>query len=199
MTDVTRILSLIKHGDSFAAEQLLPLVYAELRQLAARRMAREAPGQTLQPTALVHEAYVRLVGNEKGKAWENRGHFFAAAAEAMRRILVERARHKQCVKGGGQHGRQEVDLDELQTPDVAEDILEIDDALRAFREVQPLAARLVELRYFGGMSHEEAAAAVGISVRHAHRYWNYAKAWLHDRIKRADTFDRASLILATQD
>jgi RNA polymerase sigma factor (TIGR02999 family) len=179
MDDVTRILTAIEHGDAGAADQLLPLVYDELRRLAARRMARERPGQTLQPTALVNEAYLRLVGPGEDRRWDSRGHFFAAAAEAMRRILVENARRKGREKHGGGRRREQVDLEALGTGGPPEDLLALHDALEAFAAHNPLKARLVELRFFGGLTLEQAAACLGISPSTAARAWRYARAWLY--------------------
>ena len=178
MSDVTRILSAIEQGDSHAAEELLPLVYDELRKLAAQKMANESPGQTLQATALVHDAYLRLVDVEKAQHWNSRGHFFAAAAEAMRRILVERARQKLGPKRGG--GRARVDLEEaLDVFDPsAHEILDVDSALEALARDSPIKAELVKLRYFCGLSHQEAAESLGLSRATADRYWAYAKAFL---------------------
>ena len=183
MTDVTRILSAIEHGDPHAAEQLLPLVYDELRKLAAERMAQEKPGQTLQATALVHEAYVRLVGADQEKSWDNRGHFFAAAAESMRRILLNRARDKGRHKRGGD--RQRVDLDRIAVADKASDdeVLAIDEALERLGRQNPPCAELVKLRFFTGLTMEQAAAALGIAPRTAHRYWVFARAWLYDALR----------------
>ena len=184
MTDVTRILSQIEQGDTGATEQLLPLVYEELRKLAARKMAQEAPGQTLQATALVHEAYIRLVDVEKAQHWDSRGHFFAAAAEAMRRILVERAR-KQDVRE--RHGLgHRIDLQE-NTPDRSSpplDLLALDEALRELQEHDSQAAELVRLRFFAGPTHQEAAAAMGVTRRVADRLWRVARAWLFRRVNR---------------
>jgi RNA polymerase sigma factor (TIGR02999 family) len=179
MSDVTRLLDAAAAGDRQAAADLLPLVYDELRQLAAARMAAEAPGHTLQPTALVHEAYLRLVGSAEPQNWSGRGHFFGAAAEAMRRILVEAARRKGRVRHGG--GRQRIDLDPAAAPapQPDDDLLALDGALTRMAEVDPAAARLVELRYFTGLTMPEAAAALGISLRTAERNWAYARAWLH--------------------
>jgi RNA polymerase sigma factor (TIGR02999 family) len=178
MNDVTRILSNLAHGDPHAAAQLLPLVYEELRRLAAQRLAGEAPGQTLQPTALVHEAYLKLVGPDPGRAWNDRAHFFAAAAEAMRRILIDQARQKRRQKRGG--GRQRVPFVEAEavaeTP--ADDLLALDEALSQLASVDPTKAELVKLRYFAGLSEEEAAAALGLSRATASRYWTFARAWL---------------------
>jgi RNA polymerase sigma factor (TIGR02999 family) len=178
MSDVTRILFAIEQGDPRASEQLLPLVYDELRRLAARMLAQEKPGQTLQATALVHEAYLRLVGNSDEPQWENRRHFFAAAAEAIRRILVENARRKQAPKHGG--GRQRRDLDDaalvVGEPDV--DMLALDEAVQRLAEHHPLKAKLVELRYFAGLTGDQAAAVLGISASNADRQWAYTRAWL---------------------
>ena len=182
MADVTRILDAIGHGDPHAAEQLLPLVYDELRKLAAERMARERPGQTLQATALVHEAYLRLVGAGEAPRWDSRRHFFAAAAEAMRRILVEAARRKHSLKRGG--GRRRVDLDEAPAPagGSADELLSLSDALDQLAAEDPVKAELVKLRYFAGLSVQEAADALGIGRATADRYWAYAKVWLYCRI-----------------
>ena len=178
MSDVTRILSAVEQGDPHAAEQLLPLVYGELRQLAAQRLAREKPGQTLDATALVHEAYLRLVDVEKARHWDSRGHFFAAAAEAMRRILIDNARHKQRVRHGG--GRKRVELDEAcrvtEAPGV--DVLALDEALTRLAASDPVRAELVKLRFFAGLTMPEAAAALGISLATAERYWTFARTWL---------------------
>jgi RNA polymerase sigma factor (TIGR02999 family) len=183
MSEVTRILSAIEQGDPSAAEQLLPLVYDELRRLAAQRLAQEKPGQTLQPTALVHEAYLRLVGADDGKAWDNRGHFFAAAAEAMRRILIDQARTKQSQRRGG--GRQRVELENLDVaaPEVADDMLALNEVLGRFEQIDPIKAQLVKLRYFAGLSIPQAAQVLGISSTTADRYWAYARAWLHAELK----------------
>ena len=182
MSDVTQILSQIDAGDQAAAEQLLPLVYEELRKLAASKLAQEQPGQTLQATALVHEAYMRLVDPRASHHWNSRGHFFGAAAEAMRRILVDNARRKQSLRQGGQFHRQDVDLDQLSQPENSPDLLAIDEALVKLAQENPPAAKLVELRFFIGFGLEEAALALGISVRTANRYWTYAKAFLHNAI-----------------
>jgi RNA polymerase sigma factor (TIGR02999 family) len=187
MTDVTRILSAIENGDEHASEQLLPLVYDELRKLAATRLAQEKPGQTLQATALVHEAYMRLVGVDRAQHWDSRGHFFAAAAEAMRRVLVEGARRKQSLKHGGQARRVDVDVDRMQTPERDEEILAVDEALQKLAGENPVVAKLVNLRYFAGMTLDEAAQVLQVSVRTAHRYWDYARAWLHHEIGRSRT------------
>jgi RNA polymerase sigma factor (TIGR02999 family) len=182
MSDVTRILSQIESGDPQAAEQLLPLVYDELRKLAAAKLAREKPAQTLQATALVHDAYLRLVGAESHQPWDSRGHFFAAAAEAMRRILIDQARRKKSEKHGGLSQREE--LLEVAAPEFGEkiDLLALDDSLTKLAESDPLAANLVKLRFFAGMSMDEAAEALGISSRTAYYTWAYARSWLHKRI-----------------
>jgi RNA polymerase sigma factor (TIGR02999 family) len=178
MNDVTRVLSAIEQGDPHAAEQLLPLVYAELRQLAAHKLAQEKPGQTMQATALVHEAYLRLLGSGTDQSWENRGHFFAAAAEAMRRILLNRARDKKRLKRGG--GRHRIDLDQLAVIDDAsdEDLVALDDALEVLGRENSSCAELIKLRFFAGLTQEQAAASMGISRRTANRYWAFARAWL---------------------
>jgi RNA polymerase sigma factor (TIGR02999 family) len=179
MSEVTRILSAIEQGDPHAAEQLLPLVYDELRQLAAAKLAQEKAGQTLQATALVHEAYLRLVGAEQAPQWNSRGHFFAAAAEAMRRILVEAARRKKRLKHGGDHRRVDLEASCLVTPDPPDDLEALDEALRRLEAADPLAARLVQLRFFAGLSMPQAAQALGIPLRTAERNWTYARSWLH--------------------
>jgi RNA polymerase sigma factor (TIGR02999 family) len=176
MSDVTQLLEAAERGDPRAARELLPLVYDELRALAARRMVAEAPGQTLQATALVHEAYVRLVGD--GQAWTGRGHFFAAAAEAMRRILVENARRKRRRKHGGNRVRHGLDMETVAAPEASEDLLALDEALSLLAGVDARAARLVHLRYFGGLSLKEAAQVLGVSLRTADADWAYARAWL---------------------
>ncbi len=178
MSEVTRILSAIEQGDPSATEQLLPLVYDELRKLAAQKLAQEKPGQTLQATALVHDAYLRLVGDGAEPHWDNRRHFFAAAAEAMRRILVENARRKQAHKHGG--GRQRLDLDgeALVTPEPDVDVLALDRALTRLAQHDPIKAKLVELRYFAGLTGDQAAAALGMSASSADRLWVYTRAWL---------------------
>jgi RNA polymerase sigma factor (TIGR02999 family) len=186
MSEVTQILAAVAQGEPRAAERLLPLVYDELRRLAAARLARESPGQTLQPTALVHEAYLRLVGPEAGPDWDGRGHFFAAAAEAMRRILIESARRKQRVKHGGDLRRVDADLADLPTRMPPEELLALDEALEDLARQEPVKARLVTLRYFGGLTIEEAADVLGVSRVTAHRYWTYARAFLHQRVSGSD-------------
>jgi RNA polymerase sigma factor (TIGR02999 family) len=179
MTDVTRILLDIEQGDTKAAEQLLPLVYEELRKLAAQKLAHEKPGQTLQPTALVHEAYVRLVVGDQPRDWDGRGHFFAAAAEAMRRILVDGARHKQSRKAGG--GRRRLDLDDIEPVLEEADgdrLLALDEALRRLEAEDPRKAELVKLRFFAGLTAEQAAAALGVSLSTVEKDWAYARSWL---------------------
>jgi RNA polymerase sigma factor (TIGR02999 family) len=182
MSDVTRILSAIEHGDSGAAEQLLPLVYEELRKLAAQKLAQEKPGQTLQATALVHEAYLRLVEADKAQHWDSRGHFFAAAAEAMRRILVEIARRRHALKRGG-------DFERIAISEVAEssqagpvDLVALDEALKKLETLHPQKAQVVKLRFFAGCSLEETAQALGISRATAQRHWAYARAWLFGQL-----------------
>jgi RNA polymerase sigma factor (TIGR02999 family) len=185
MSEVTRILSAIEQGAPHAAELLLPLVYEELRRLAAQRLAQEKPGQTLQATALVHEAYLRLVADGPAQPWNSRGHFFAAAAEAMRRILIEQARRKRRPKHGGD--RQRIDLDEaLAAVEPHEDLLALDQALTQLASQEPVKADVVKLRYFAGLSLEEAAACLGISLATAKRYWAVARAWLFAVLSEAD-------------
>jgi RNA polymerase sigma factor (TIGR02999 family) len=182
MNDVTRILSAIEQGDAGASERLLPLVYDELRKLAAQRLSREKPGQTLQATALVHEAYLRLVDQDQAQRWDSRGHFFAAAAEAMRRILVENVRRKKRAKHGGDLERIEVELSSLPTRMEPDQLIALDDALGELGRQDPRKARLVTLRYFGGMTIEQAADVLQVSRVTAHRDWVYARAWLHRRM-----------------
>jgi RNA polymerase sigma factor (TIGR02999 family) len=186
MTDVTRVLSAIEQGDPRAAEQLLPLVYDELRELAARKLAHERPGQTLQATALVHEAYLRLVGPEEVRRWDSRGHFFAAAAEAMRRILVNRARDKRRLKRGGDRERVELEDIAIAAEAGAPDILALDEALEGLAREEPACAELVKLRFFAGLTQEEAAQALGVARRTANRYWAFARAWLRQALGEAD-------------
>ena len=185
MSDVTRILGAIEAGDPHAAEQLLPLVYDELRKLAAQKLAREKPGQTLDATALVHEAYLRLVDTGRAERWRSRGHFFAAAAEAMRRILVEKARRKRSRKHGGAHVRKELDEAIILAPEVGPDILILDEALERLVANDPEAAELVKLRFFAGLTSQQAADALGISARTADRAWSYARAFLLKEMKTA--------------
>jgi RNA polymerase sigma factor (TIGR02999 family) len=182
MTDVTQILSQIEQGDPSAADQLLPLVYEELRKLAAAKLAHEKPGQTLQATALVHDAYLRLVDVDKAQHWDSRGHFFAAAAEAMRRILVETARRKKRIKHGGEFERVALDGEQLAVELPVDDLLAIDEALAKLEESDEQAARLLKLRYFAGLSVEQAAEVLGISARTAYRNWIYARAWMYRHV-----------------
>jgi RNA polymerase sigma factor (TIGR02999 family) len=185
MSELTRILEEIQQGDPHAAEQLLPLVYDELRRLAAEKLAGERPGQTLQATALVHEAYLRLVGADPKTPWDGRRHFFAAAAEAMRRILIDRARHKQTRKAGG--GRRRLDLDDIEpAPEEGDDdrLLVLDEALRQLEAEDPRKAELVKLRFFAGLTAVQAAAALGVSTSTAEKDWAYARSWLRVTIDR---------------
>src|SRR5262245_2030004 len=185
MNEVTRVLSAVEQGDPDAASRLLPLIYDELRQLAAQKLAHETPNQTFQPTALVHEAYLRLVnqgGPQDDTSWDSRGHFFAAAAEAMRRILVDNARRKHARKRGG--GAQRVPLEEFhRVTESPEDLLDLDDALTQFAAEDPDKARLVQLRFFAGLSMPDAAAALGISLATAERWWTFARAWLYSALR----------------
>jgi RNA polymerase sigma factor (TIGR02999 family) len=185
MSEITALLDALPPGDAATAAQLLPLVYDDLRRLAAHRLAHEAPGQTLDPTGLVHEAYLRLMSSQAEAHWDGRGHFFAAAAEAMRRILVESARRKRALKHGGGLARQPLDEAELLTPEPREDLLALDEALTQLAATDPTAAALVQLRYFGGLPIPEAARVLGISPRSADRLWSYARAWLHQAIRGA--------------
>jgi RNA polymerase sigma factor (TIGR02999 family) len=182
MSEVTRILSALEQGNPDAADQLLPLVYEELRKLAAQKMAQEAPGQTLQPTALVHEAYLRLVGGDRALRWDGRGHFFAAAAEAMRRILVENARRKKRLRHCGALQRVELAEDVLAVEGPPEDVLAVDEALEQLAAADPATAELVKLVYFAGLTMEQAAETLGIAPRTAYRNWAYARAWLFRRL-----------------
>jgi RNA polymerase sigma factor (TIGR02999 family) len=192
---VTRILSAIEQGDAHAAEQLLPLVYEELRNLAAAKLAGESSGQTLQPTALVHEAYLRLVaplhaeptGESDEAGWDCRGHFFAAAAEAMRRILLDRARDKRRLKRGGGWRRLRLDQVDLAVDESSDDVLALDEALAKLAREDPLCAELVKLRFFAGLTQEKAAGALGIPRRSADRYWAFARSWLYDEMRKGDT------------
>jgi RNA polymerase sigma factor (TIGR02999 family) len=181
MSDVTGILSAIEQGDPHAAEQLLPLVYDELRKLAVQKLAQEKPGQTLEATALVHEAYIRLVGPKETRAYRDRGHFFAAAAQAMRRILVDNVRRKQTQKRGGGLKRQQ--LEAIAAPKPDEELLALDEALGKLAATDPQKAKLVELRYFAGLTGEEAAEVLGISATTADRHWAYARAWLQAEVR----------------
>jgi RNA polymerase sigma factor (TIGR02999 family) len=193
MNDITRILSAIEQGDPQASEQLLPLVYSELRRLARQRLAHEKPGQTLQATALVHEAYLRLVQGQNVQQWDSRGHFLAAAAEAMRRILVENARRKQTEKHGGRRERQEFDAIDIVAPTSSdEDLLALDEALSKLEAEDPLKAQLVKLRYFAGLTEEDAAQVLGISRTSVQRYWRYARAWLHGELRGAEATEKKS-------
>jgi RNA polymerase sigma factor (TIGR02999 family) len=180
MSEVTRILTAIEQGDPHAAEQLWPLVYDELRQLAAQKLAHEKPGQTLQATALVHEAYLRLVDPENPPSYRDRGHFFAAAASAMRRILIDNARRKQTQKRGGAPRQP---LEDVAAPEPDEELLALDEALQKLAATDPVKARLVELRYFAGMTGEQVAAVLDISPTTADRYWAYARAWLQTEVR----------------
>jgi RNA polymerase sigma factor (TIGR02999 family) len=193
MNQVTRILSQIDSGDPSAAEQLLPLVYGALRKLAAARLAQEQPGQTLQATALVHEAYLRLVDNRQTQTWHSRGHFFAAAAEAMRRILVENARRKRSLKRGGGLERADFDESRVAAPCPDEELLAVSEALDKLAATDPVAAELVKLRFFSGLPLPEAAAALDVSLRTANRLWAYAKAWLHREIHLEASFEETGL------
>jgi RNA polymerase sigma factor (TIGR02999 family) len=186
VNDITQILNAAEKGDSAAANQLLPLVYEELRRLAAQRLALEKPGQTLQATALVHEAYLRLVSVEKPQEWNGRGHFFAAAAEAMRRILVENARRKNCLKHGGDKTRRDLPSDLAAAPEPSDDLLALDEALTRLEAKEPQVAKLVQLRYFGGLNIKEAAKILGVSPRTADSYWSYARAWLRAELRGDD-------------
>jgi len=183
MNEVTRILSNVAQGDGHAARELLPIVYDELRKLAAARMAAETPGNTLSATALVHEAYLRLVGPADEKQWDHRGHFFAAAAEAMRRILVDRARRKAAARHGGELDRIELDPDLAAAPEVHEDLVALYEALDRLAAEYPVQAELVKLRYFGGLSLPDAATALGLSERTAGRHWAFARAWLRRAVE----------------
>jgi RNA polymerase sigma factor (TIGR02999 family) len=187
MSEVTRILNAIEHGDPDAARQLFPLVYDELRRLAAQKMAREAAGQTLQPTALVHEAYLRLVDADQAPHWNSRGHFFAAAAEAMRRILVERARSRCRVKRGGGARRQELQEHFLIAEDRLDELLAVHEALDELERHDAQAAALVKLRFFAGFEHQEAAEMLGLSRRAADRLWLLARTWLHRALAKEES------------
>lgn len=186
MNEVTCILSSIDQGDPAAAEQLLPLVYGELRKLAAAKLEKEKPGQTLQATALVHEAYLRLVDVDKVQHWDSRGHFFAAAAEAMRRILIDHARQRRSQRRGGAAKRRSLEHLDAAIPAPDDELLAVDEALQRLQEADPPKAELVKLRYFAGLTIPEAAQALGISVPTANRYWAYARAWLHEELASGD-------------
>jgi len=186
MTDVTLILSQIESGDPSAAERLLPLVYEELRKLAAAKLVQEKPGQTLQATALVHEAYLRLVGTSPTKQWDGRGHFFAAAAEAMRRILIESARHKGRLKYGGNGIRMDLDEVNVASPERPEFLLALDGALDTLAEANPQAAELIKFRYFAGFTNAEAASLLDVSPRKANQIWAFARAWLLEELGHSD-------------
>jgi len=183
MSDVTRILATFEPGDPRAAELLLPLVYDELRKLAAQKLSHEQPGQTLQATALVHEAYLRLVKVDPDQKWNGRGHFFAAAAEAMRRILVERARRCAAIKHGGQAERKQLDASTIAAPESPVDLLALNDVLDQLGAADPVAANLVKLRFFAGLNMSEAAEAIGVSVRTAHGIWAFARSWLSSKMR----------------
>lgn len=187
MSDVTHILSQVEAGDSEAAEQLLPLVYDELRKLAAARMSHENPGLTLQATALVHDAYIRLVDVKQAQHWDSRGHFFAAAAEAMRRILVDNARRKKTVKHGGQHVRIDLDQANLSEGEREHDVLQVDMHLDRLAIAHPQAAEVVKLRFFAGLTGDQTAEALSISPRSVDQLWAFARAWLFESIQREDT------------
>src|SRR5439155_1573563 len=186
MSGVTHILNAIERGDPSAAEQLLPLVYDELRKLAAQRLAHERPGQTLEATALVHEAYLRLVNVEQAQHWNSRGHFFAAAAEAMRRLLINRARDKKRVKRGGERCRVDLDQIEIALDSSDEQLIALDEALSQLAVEDPDAARLVNLRFFAGLTLKDAAVSLGLALRTAERQWAYARAWLYARLRQED-------------
>ncbi len=185
MSDVTQILNAIEQGDARAVDKLLPAVYDELRRLAAWKLTQERPGQTLQATALVHEAYIRLVGSE-AQSWKSRNHFFAAAAEAMRRILIENARRKKRLKRGGEHRRVDFEDATMAIEEPSENLIALDEALAMLAREDPVLAELVKLRYFAGLTIEQAAKILGISGRTADRYWAYARAWLYQEIAKAE-------------
>jgi RNA polymerase sigma factor (TIGR02999 family) len=186
MSEVTRVLSAIEGGDPQAAAQLLPLVYDELRKLAAARLAQEPAGQTLQATALVHEAFLRLIGSKEPQHWDSRGHFFSAMAEAMRRLLVDQARHKLSQRRGGGRKRCALEQVEILAPQPSLDVLALNEALARFEKLDPIKAELVKLRYFAGLTIPQAADALGLSTSTADRYWSYARAWLHDELKKGE-------------
>jgi RNA polymerase sigma factor (TIGR02999 family) len=187
MSAILSILDAIEQGEPNAAEQLLPLVYTELRELAARKLASESPGQTLQPTALVHEAYLRIVKDDQGRRWDSRSHFFAAAAEAMRRILIEKARQKRSIRRGGR--RQRVDLENIQLLDevTSDAVLALNEALERLAEGEPVVAQVVKLRFFAGLSIKETAETLKITSRTANRYWCFARAWLYQQLSEQES------------
>jgi RNA polymerase sigma factor (TIGR02999 family) len=185
MANVTQILDAIEQGDTHAAEQLLPLVYDELRKLAAQNLAQEKPGQTLEATALVHEAYLRLVDTQRVLHWNSRGHFFSAAAEAMRRILIDQARRRKSQRRGGGRKRHELDHIAISAVEPSLDVVAVDEALERFEKIDALKASLVKLRYFAGLTIPQVAEALGISTTTADRYWAYARAWLHAELKKS--------------
>jgi RNA polymerase sigma factor (TIGR02999 family) len=191
MDEASRLISGLERGDPQAAERLLPLVYDELRRLASRWLEREAPGQTLQATALVHEAYLRLVVGDPDRCWDGRAHFFAAAAEAMRRILVDRARDRRRLKRGGGLERVDLDLDSVPLDAPGDDLIDLDEALTDLGREDPLCARLVALRFFAGLTQAEAAEALGLARRTADRHWAYARAWLYERLRRGEAHSPA--------
>jgi RNA polymerase sigma factor (TIGR02999 family) len=186
VNQASQLILAVEQGDPHAAERLLPLVYDELRSLASRRLEREAPGQTLQATALVHEAYMRLVGDDAGRRWDGRGHFFAAAAEAMRRILVDRARNRRRLKRGGGLRRVDLELGSVPVDAPDDELIDLDLALTDLGREDPLCARLVALRFFAGLTQTEAAEALGLARRTADRHWAYARAWLYERLRRGE-------------
>jgi RNA polymerase sigma factor (TIGR02999 family) len=186
MNEASRMIGPIEEGDAHAAGGLLPLVYDDLRRLASRRLQREAPDQSLDATALVHEAYMRLVGSDPDRKWDGRGHFFAAAAEAMRRILVDRARDRRRLKRGGGRGRVDLNLDSVSLSAMGDDLIELDEALTELSREDPVCAGLVGLRFFAGLTQAEAAAALDMSRRTADRHWAYARAWLYERLRRGE-------------
>jgi RNA polymerase sigma factor (TIGR02999 family) len=187
MSEVTRLINAIGEGDPQASAELLPLVYEELRKLAAQKLSQEKPGQTLQATALVHEAYLRLVGGKGGEQWDNRWHFFAAAAEAMRRLLINRARDKKRLKRGGDLRRVDLQSLDIALDSVDQDVVALDDALSELEQEDAVAAQVVKLRFFAGLKQREVAAALGISLRSVERQWAFAQAWLYDRLRCDET------------
>jgi RNA polymerase sigma factor (TIGR02999 family) len=184
VNEASELISAVEQGDPQAAERLLPLVYDALRRLASRRLEREAPGQTLEATALVHEAYMRLIGGDPGRRWDGRGHFFAAVAEAMRRVLVDRARDRRRLKRGGAWGRVDLDLGSVPVDGPGDDLIDLDEALTDLGREDPLCARLVALRFFAGLTQADAAEVLGLARRTADRHWAYARAWLYERLRR---------------